>query len=290
MKKIVENHELPIRLDRYLRSFNKSLSQSLIEKSIRKGLIKIDDKKAKSSNIRISNGNIVIFPDSFYAINEDIPSKREVDLAKKLVKKMIIFENQDFYAFNKPAGLATQGGSNISISMDDAFKALDLRIVHRLDKDTSGIILAAKNRDAAIKLTKAFEDKIIKKIYLACVSSKPKKAKGVIKNYMSKKDHYVMQSHKKHMEGAKEAETNYELLESQHNIALIKFMPITGRMHQLRLHAMDLGCPILGDKKYNGIDQKFLMLHANQIILDESIFGEEIIINSNPPDYFPIKQ
>lgn len=291
MEQIVENHEIPIRLDRYLRNLNKNLLQSVIEKAIRKGQIKIGGARVRAANIRISNGDVVTFPNSFSPTDEGTKSSsRNKELAAKLLDKLVLFEHESFYAFEKPAKLPTQGGSKISMSLDDAFAELGLRIVHRLDKDTSGIILAAKTRDAAIILTKAFEDKKISKVYHACTGGKPTKDKGLIEDYISKKDRHLMQVSNKPIEGSKEAITRYELVKSSGNMSLIKFMPVTGRMHQIRLHAKKIKCPIIGDKKYDGKVAKYLMLHSSKMLLDKSIFGEEITVTSNLPEYFPIKE
>ena len=303
MKKVrIKGYDIEIRLDRYLREENPGLTQGAIEKALRKGQIKVNGSKAKSS-LRVKSGDLV----DYYVVSPlraaDIPDE-ELDqdleqdnrvkdgakiLAKKLISKHIILDHKHFYAFKKPSGLATQGGSKISLSLDDAFKILGLRLVHRLDKDTSGIILAAKTRDDAIILTKAFEDRLIQKTYLACISPELKNGSGNIKSYIRKKDKHVMESIGHPSKDAVEAITDYEILCSKKGASLVEFKPITGRMHQLRLHAKDLGSPIIGDKKYKGKPDNNLMLHAHELKLDKSIYGKEITIKCDLPEYFLIK-
>lgn len=316
MKEIrIEGYNIPIRLDRYLRETNPGLTQGIIEKALRKGQIKVNGAKAKSS-LRIQSGDIITSSRALgktgrrdlvigdegreqasHILKQD-PNGRSrflpqddgaKALAKKLTSKYKIFENDHFYAFNKPGGLATQGGSKISLSLDDAFKILGLRLVHRLDKETSGIILAAKTRDDAVILTKAFEEHKIHKTYLACLSPIIEGESGTIKSYIRKKDIYIMESFKKKAPGALEAITHYEVLMQKNSCNLVEFKPVTGRMHQLRVHSKELGSSIVGDKKYKGAPSNHLMLHAREVKLDKSIYGKEIVIKSELPDYFLIK-
>lgn len=291
----IEGYNIPIRLDRYLKEINPNLTQGIIEKSLRKGDIKVNGAKAKAS-LRVKTGDTITSSRGSLGDRQNLATANELKhnsnakiLAQKLISKYKIFENKHFYAFNKPGGLATQGGSKISISLDDAFKILGLRLVHRLDKDTSGIILAAKTRDDAIILTKAFEERQFEKTYLACISPVIKSDSGTIKSYVRKKDKHVMESIKHPSKDAVEAITHYENLCSKQGASLVEFKPLTGRMHQLRLHAKDLGSPIVGDKKYGGKKDQNLMLHAHELKLHKSIYGKEITIKCELPEYFLIK-
>ena len=286
----VEGYSIPIRLDRYLRTMNPSLTQGVIEQYLRKALINVNGKKAKS-NLRISDGDIVSLPDNIMPSSE---TNREYSpnstlLAEKLLSEYLLYDHPAFYAFYKPSGLASQGGSGIAVSIDDALQSMGLRLVHRLDKDTSGIMIAAKTRDDAIKLTEAFRNHKIYKTYYACVSKRPKQSEGKITSYLTRQNNAAGASHKWEVEGSKIAITEYEIVGSNDAAILVKFTPTTGRMHQLRLHAKDLGCPIIGDKKYGGAENEHLMLHASQIILDKFIFGAEIIITARMPEYFMVK-
>lgn len=293
---MTQNNHLQ-RLDRYLKNLYPYMTQGLIESSLRKGHIKVDGKKIKASD-RIdaqSLYNIFISPHLIIEKQEKstkLPNINIICLSKKLLTDHLIFEHSDFIAINKPYNLATQSGSKLTISVDDALKYLNLqgnnfKLVHRLDKSTSGILLIAKSASAASKLSKAFENQLIDKTYYACVSKAPAKPVGQISSKLAKVKDYV--SYEKvqidNING-KLAITDYELIKSYPNYSLIKFEPKTGRMHQLRVHAQQLHCSIIGDIKYGGIKHKRLFLHAKEIILPKEIFGKRITITINLPKEF----
>ena len=275
----VENHSLPIRLDRYLRLLYPNLTQGLIEKNLRKGNIKVNNLKANANN-RVVTGDKVFLPESLAIENTDqkniLINPAAITFSKKLLTDYLIFTHHDFYAINKPQGIAVQGGNKVKFSIDECFSYLkhsghDLRLVHRLDQDTSGILLIARNREAAIKLTSAFEDKLIEKTYLAILEGVPRDYIGTIENELM----------------GRSAKTKYETVRTHNDFSLVKFMPITGRTHQLRLHALDLGTYILGDKKYGPENQRVpLMLHAYQVELSSEIFGKPIKILQTPNKNF----
>ncbi len=292
----------PMRLDRYLRLQNKNFTQGFIEKSIRKGDLKLNHKKT-SSNIRVQNGDIIeLYMGSHIEMEEELkqahPGAKE--LADKLLSKYLIFENEDFLVLNKPSGIASQGGSNVALSIDDALSYLNqkfcpddrvdkgYRLVHRLDRETSGVFLVAKHRNAATKLAKAFEEKIIQKKYLAVVHGIPKQLNGTVANYLSKD---VREQIQKVSSRGGYAETQYQLLSKADKYSLVEFEPKTGRMHQIRVHARFLSCPIVGDEKYGPEYPKTtnLMLHARTITLSKEIFGQEYIFEADVPEYFLIK-
>ncbi len=162
----------PMRLDRYLRTIDPGLSQGLIEKATRQGDIKLNNAKVKTSD-RVSAGDIILTND-YFTINQG-PRKQEyfdaaiVALAHKIINIYKLYEDDNILVINKPSGLATQGGSNISLSIDHAIKYLnskdyDLRLVHRLDRETSGVLVLAKSREAATIIGSALEQRIITKI------------------------------------------------------------------------------------------------------------------------------
>ena len=214
----VEGHSIPIRLDRYLRLLNPTLTQGIIERSLRKGVIKVNEAKAKA-NVRVVNGDIVSIPKNRLAnnVDENIQNPNAELLANKLLFEYLLYDHPSFYAFYKPSGLASQGGSRIGTSLDDALKSLGLRLVHRLDKDTSGIMIAAKTRDDAVILTKAFADQKIYKTYFACVKNKPKKPKGTITSYLLKQNNFTITSYEQEVEGSKIAITEYEIVSSNND-------------------------------------------------------------------------
>jgi 23S rRNA pseudouridine955/2504/2580 synthase len=270
-------HTTPIRLDRFLRQYYPNLTQGIIQMAIRQGLIKINDSKAKEASLRLKQYDMVSSPLYF---EQYIPQKQHyfndsvVSLSQKILDKYIIFENQDFLAINKPEKIATQGGSRVKISLDDALKYLNtqggnFKLVHRLDKDTSGLMLIAKHYDAAVKLTGAFRDKQISKTYLALTSGRPELDSGVVSI-----DNEI---------------TKYNVLKYQanKNIAYMEFSPITGKEHQIRRHSLKLGCPIIGDKKYANLrDQGHMLLHSYKATISDSVFGIEYNLLALLPDYF----
>ncbi len=173
----------------------------------------------------------------------------------------------------------------------------ELKLVHRLDKDTSGILLIAKNYSSSIKLVQSFQEKIIQKTYLAVVLGNLLKNEGEISAKIGKNRGGVYETVQDDPKNGKLAITYYRLLEtlgstaiSKLKISLIEFVPLTGRMHQLRFHAKMLNCPIIGDRKYGTSESialsPIMLLHAKTIILPEQIFGQKIVINTDLPCQF----
>ena len=252
----VENHTNPIRLDRYLRSIDPLLTQGILEQYLRKKLILVNDAKATSS-LRIANGDRIILDktiaEKIHPQSKDIKNSPIIEaLAKKLLGEYLLYDHPSFLAINKPSGLATQGGSKISLSIDDALSFLrgrdmDLKLVHRLDKDTSGVLLIAKGREISDKFMHAYDNEV---------------------------------------PGSKEAITDYEVIETKERRAIVKFTPLTGRMHQLRVHARLMGCPIVGDVRYDGESASHLMLHAAEVVIDKCIFDKEIVVKAGLPEHF----
>ena len=221
-----------------------------------------------------------------------------------------MFEDQNLIAINKPNHLAVQSGSRVKLCVDllmtayaiKTAKILEkplqkLRIVHSLDKETSGLLLIAKTLEAARKLTKAFEDKTIEKNNYAILQFDDKNAAsklqpfGIIENRLAKHkisdEDMVVIAH-----NGKEAITEYEVEKKlSPSSFLIKFSPKTGRTHQLRVHSKELGGYILGDSKYAPSPQKekFLYLHASSIKIPKSVLGYNINIEAELPTPFKAK-
>jgi 23S rRNA pseudouridine955/2504/2580 synthase len=263
----VANPECAMRLDRYLRYCFPGITQSAIEKSIRKGLIKINNTPCLAKD-RILGGETLSLPQSF-AVQDNSQKVMPIgaqNLAKKLFNSFAVHEDTNILVINKPAKLATQGGSKINLSIDDAIKyhnncnGLNLRIVHRLDKDTTGLLLIAKHRMVSSQIAHAFTNHLIQKKYLALFWGKPRAKAGWIKSEIDDK----------------EAISYYRVVKKiSNNLWCILFAPQTGKMHQLRKHALLIGGAIVGDQKYN-LDEKSpycsnLMLHASYLVLPSSI-------------------
>ena len=269
------------RLDKYLKQNYTSLTQGFIEKNIRKKNILINNSSTKASYLVKLNDELKIlnFHETLY--KNKIIFKKNIKILKKILvefKRSIVFENNDFIVLNKWSQIATQGGSKIKISIDHIIKSINeqYRLVHRLDKETSGLLLIAKNLKSAKKLSFLFKQKEITKFYIALCEGVPKNNNSQVKleiiNKKLKTDDTL---------------TNYKVLNKNRSISLILFNPKTGKTHQLRIVSKNLGCPIVGDNKYN-VYSKYrkenLMLHA--FALRFTINKKKFEFISNLPDYF----
>ena len=269
-----------MRIDRWLRKTLGNMPQGLIEKSLRSGKIKINKKRIKSSyNIKI-NDLIEVYDLKFkpLAKTKNIkyqPSKSTI----KSNEDLIIDNNDDFLVINKKSGISVQGGTKSKRNLIDIFSKSEIFknskpfSVHRLDKDTSGIFIIAKNRETAQLFTSLFRLRKVHKIYLAICHGEILKRKGEWNDDLIR--------YEKNKPIAEKAKTFYEVLDQNSLCTLIKMKPITGRKHQLRKQLYSIGHPIYGDQKYNlgnkfkGIN-KNLMLHSYQI---------KFIINNNKYSY-----
>jgi 23S rRNA pseudouridine955/2504/2580 synthase len=298
MKKRIKIENLPvdIRIDRWLKE-NYEIPFSIGQKLIRKGKIKVNDKKTKY-NFKIKNDDIV-------DIHADITeNKRHVKpVNKKLydsllaeIKDNIILKDQNIIAINKPPGIAVQGGSKIKISIDDILNGLQFdylekpKLVHRIDRHTSGVLLLARTTEIAQALTKLFKNKKISKKYLAVLAGNPRPKEGIIKSTLAKTKIMDKEKVTSSTEG-KQAITEYRILENLgKGVSLAEFTPITGRTHQIRVHATEyLHAPILGDEKYGGekakpkgIIESKLHLHASEVII-ENLQGKSYHIRADLP-------
>ncbi|APR98868.1 RluA family pseudouridine synthase [Wolbachia endosymbiont of Folsomia candida] len=253
--KTVSIDENDIRLDRYIRRIFPNLKQSVIEKSLRIGLIKVDDRKAKSSD-RVNSGQTITLKHLDYIENANSDHKCDERLIE-LLKENILYEDEYILAINKPAGVIVQGGVKVKISISDLLDQIiegeTFKIVHRLDRDTSGVIIFARSAIVARYLMEEFKERRIKKTYLALTVGIPNKSRGVIdhpliKKYISGQEKVVVDENSPH-----NATTRFSIMARlNHNVAYLKLQPITGRTHQLRAHLAHINCPILGDGKYGG--------------------------------------
>ena len=276
------------RLDRVIRKRYPYLNQAVIEKSLRSKLIVINQQKA-SSNSRVNLGDHIQIASSL--IQEDYDSHQSkkfvTEAQARLITDNIIFRDAELIVINKPAGLAVQGGINIKFSVDDIMPYILAKdetyceddksrhkLVHRLDKETSGILLIALSNHMAQDLSYAFKEHFVEKKYLAILTGRVAVDNGRIESLI---------------DGA-EAITNYRVLKKNAHTSLVEFKPITGKKHQLRLHALELGFPILGDRKYDpslrDVKNVNLHLHAAEIIVPYQ--GSTLKLKTNPPEYFKL--
>ncbi|NRB10882.1 MAG: RluA family pseudouridine synthase [Rickettsiaceae bacterium] len=296
--------QIPVRLDRYLKRLYPKLTQGLIEQFLRKKLIRVNNAKSQS-NLRITNQDIILIAKYLIPKIEDNKSDKQefppsvIALANKIMGDYLIYDSPELIAINKPVNLAVQGGSKIKVSIDDAIsylnskdqdnEQLNLKLVHRLDKNTSGVLVIAKGYENSSKIAAAFKARLIKKKYLAILSKMPLEKEGIISNYIAKNgntDKQVVSVVSK--EEGRLAETKYKILDINQNngYCLVEFIPLTGRMHQLRVHSKYLGSSIVGDLKYGNIKHARMLLHAASLIIPASVFGKEITINADIDEDF----
>lgn len=280
---IITQDEEGIRLDRWFKRHAPGLSQGELQKAARKGLLRLDGKKAKPSDTVLAGQELMVkFIDMSEATKPAKPTSRLKVLSEHTIRETqswVLWKNDQCLAINKPAGIAVQGGSGVTDHVDGRLGALQFdgweapKLVHRLDRDTSGVLLLARSTKAASEIAKAFAGKHIQKIYWALIVGVPDAYEGEIEGSLQKSDdeYEKMEVH----EEGKKAVTYYNVIEALgKRMALVELRPITGRTHQLRVHMAEMGTPILGDGKYggkaafvDGVDlPKQLHLHARQLI------------------------
>jgi 23S rRNA pseudouridine955/2504/2580 synthase len=258
------------RIDKWFKQVVISLPHSLIEKIIRQNKVKVNKKKTKSS-YRLRNGDLI----EVYNISKFKPLNKEIKVKYKPKKNeiskyddYIIEDNENFIVVNKPAGLPVQSGTKSFKNLIDIikntkyFENLTPYIVHRIDKDTSGILIIAKNRKYAQLFTSLFRIRKIHKTYLAIVYGK------VNKSIKTMRDDLVYFDNNKKI--SQKAISNLKIIKSNEGYSFIELNPITGRKHQLRKQLLNIGNPIIGDDKYFLNNRKRfkninLKLHAYKI-------------------------
>ncbi len=276
-----------MRLDRFLRNKLGKLPQGLIEKSLRTGKIKLNKKKTKSSTKIKTNDRIDLFNINFEV---KIQTKIKYNPSNNIIKSnedLIIDNNDNFIVLNKSAGISVQGGTKSKKNLVDIFSKSKIfegtkpYSVHRLDKDTSGVFIIAKNREMAQLLTSLFRLRKVHKTYLAICHGEIEKNSGEWNDDLIRYD-----NGKKIIEKAK---TIFKVLDKNSNATLVELKPITGRKHQLRKQLFNIGHSIYGDQKYNSLNSlkginKNLMLHSFQIkfIINDKRYTYRALL----PDYF----
>ncbi len=284
------------RLDRWFKRRFPALSHGRLEKLLRTGQVRLDGKRAKASD-RVEAGQVVRVPPldlaPAAADGEGAGRQRPRSDAARLadermgrqLQKAVLYKDDDVLVIDKPAGLAVQGGTGLSTSVDFLLDALRFgakerpRLVHRLDRDTSGVLVLARNAKAAKSLAEAFRHKETRKVYWAVVVGVPKIHHGRIDAPLQKSAGKADGRSRERVhidEEGKHAVTEFALVEKAgRNAAWLALMPVTGRTHQLRAHCLALGTPILGDGKYAGSEAflarddlpRQLHLHARRLTI-----------------------
>ena len=296
----VEPDETGLRLDRWFKLHYPGLGFGHLQKLLRSGQVRIDGGRAKSDS-RLQAGQMIRVPpmgadSARMKVAALTPGTMRDKHDADVLSQMLIYEDEKVFVFNKPAGLAVQGGSGVSRHVDKMLEAWRSkkgekpRLVHRLDRDTSGILVVARTRGAAVSLTKAFRERDTQKHYWALLKGVPVPHEGRISTYLVKEptpDGDRVRVAKHGDEGADHALSHYRVIDQvAQNFAWVEMQPHTGRTHQLRVHALHIGHPILGDPKYfehdtnwdfpGGVQNK-LHLHARRIVIPHPNGGGRLI-------------
>jgi 23S rRNA pseudouridine955/2504/2580 synthase len=281
-----------IRLDRWFKRNLPQIGFATVSRWARTGQIRVDGKRVKPED-RLEQGQVLRVPPG----GEDAPAaKKAAPRARTLspeqiaeARDMVIRETASAIVLNKPPGLATQGGSKTTKHVDgllDAFvtdeKTPRPRLVHRLDKDTSGVLLIARTPGSAASFSKRFASRSARKVYWALVVGVPKLAEGVIDAALAKQPGTGGEKMHIDEENGAAAKTRYRVVErAGQRAAWVELEPLTGRTHQLRVHMAAIGHPIVGDGKYGGPDafltgavSRKMHLHARRLIISEPKAGE----------------
>ena len=284
---IVDSSSIDMRIDRWIKNTIGNVPQSLIEKSLRNGKIKLNKKRVKSST-KLSKSDKIYFYN--FQFTENKKQKYKFEPSNQIIRENeedIIDNNDDFIVINKKSGIAVQGGTKSKKNIIDIFSKSKYfqytkpYSVHRLDKDTSGVFIIAKNRESAKLLTSLFRLRKIHKTYIAICNGEIHQSKGEWKSELTRYD-----GNRKITE---KAITKFRVIDKNNNSTLIQMNPITGRKHQLRKQLSELGHPIYGDSKYT-FNKSFkrlnkeLMLHSYEIKF--MINNKKFTYRALLPNYF----
>jgi 23S rRNA pseudouridine955/2504/2580 synthase len=271
-----------MRLDRWFATHFPQLGFGRLQKLIRNGEIKVDKAKVTTST-RLSPGQTVRIP----PIDDPGTPKpvRVNEEEAQFLRSLILYEDEDIYVFNKPHGLAVQGGSGTTRHLDGMLKSLPNskgeapRLVHRLDRDTSGCLVVAKTKAAASHFGTVFRSRSARKIYWAVVAGNPHPQQGEISCFLARQstaDGEQMVVVKNGTPGAQHSTSYYSTTDTaSRRFAWVTLKPVTGRTHQLRVHMAQLGTPIIGDPRYFNIENwqgapglsEGLHLHARRLAI-----------------------
>jgi len=277
-----------MRIDRWIRNNLGNFPQGLIEKNLRNGKIKLNKKKIKSSHKVKTDDQVDLF--NFEFKNTITQNKIKFQPSKEIIKAnedLIIDNNEDFIVLNKSAGISVQGGTKSKKNLVDIFTKSEIFhntkpfSVHRLDKDTSGLLIIAKNETTYNYLTVLQKERKIKKQYIAIVQGIPKSPKARIEAPIGRN-----KFNRKTMSITKEGRyslTEYTITKSNNNMSLLKITLLTGRTHQIRVHLKAIGHPVIGDILY-GKKSKYAnrqMLHAYKLSFKDNQ-NNNITVESEP--------
>ncbi len=301
---VVTEEEAGMRLDRWFKVHFPQVTFAYLNKLTRTGQVRVGSARAKTNTRLEAEQEIRVPPLAFDTRPADLPKGEVKPLTpqeRRLFDSMVLFEDRDIFVLNKPSGFAVQGGTKTHQHLDGLLMGLGAEIgerpllVHRLDRDTSGVIVIAKRRSIAAALGKLFATRAVKKTYWAVVKGVPKPAQGRIEVALIKAKGPEGDRMRASREGEEEDEqravTFYSVVDKAPAVAAwVSLKPVTGRQHQLRAHMAHIGTPIMGDEKYGGLDDlpdgmdRKLHLHARRIIFPHPREGT-VDITAPVPDH-----
>jgi 23S rRNA pseudouridine955/2504/2580 synthase len=294
--RIVSEDEAEIRLDRWFRRHFPGLTQGVIQKLCRTGQVRVDGHRADAAT-RLAAGQSVRIPPLPASPGEPPPPDIDANAARG-VQRLVIYRDESVLVLNKPHGMPVQGGPGISYHLDALLDALRFgsserpRLVHRLDRDTSGVLLLARTPGTAAKLAAAFRTRVVEKTYWAVAGGRPVPPEGTIDLALRR----ISGARGERTEPAERADdaaaraiTQYRTLDhAGQKLAWLELRPLTGRTHQLRVHCVAMGAPIVGDVKYAqaattaGLSDE-LHLHARALRLPYPAGGTLLVEADLPP-------
>ena len=297
----VTDAELGQRLDNFLLKILKNVPRTRIYRIIRKGEVRINKKRCKPE-YKLQLGDQIRIP----PIRNDQDPDQPVIISNtwlEQIESSILFENKHLVVIDKPSGLAVHSGSGVDYGVIDIMRKLrpdfDMELVHRLDRDTSGCLLLAKNRKSLLALQRCVMDDSLNKIYLAIVKGRWPGNKAEIKHPLKK---MTMSNGERRVfvdDGGQQALTRILHSQPGEHFSLLTIQLLTGRTHQIRVHCQAEGHEIAGDNKYGDrifnkeikkLGVKRLMLHASRLELPKTDFNEEIIVNAIPAQLFTLNE
>jgi 23S rRNA pseudouridine955/2504/2580 synthase len=302
----VRPDEAELRLDRWFRIHFPDVSYGFLQKLLRSGQVRVDSRRVEA-NARLEAGARVRVPKTVRERAQRAPSPQSpLGLSKAdrdYIARLILFEDDHVLVLNKPFGIAVQGGSGTKRHIDGLLGGMvdrfgdRPRLVHRLDRDTTGILLVAKHREAAAKLGRIFQTRAVAKTYWALVKGVPKPPQGKVEAALVKASgpagDRVRKARPGEQDKAMRASTHYAVIDRVANkAAWVSLKPVTGRQHQLRAHMALIGHPIVGDNKYEGglelpaaeIEAK-LHLHARRLVLPHPAQRPMIDVTAPLPEH-----
>lgn len=301
----VKGSEAGVRLDRWFRIHFPDVGHVYLQKLLRSGQVRVDSRRASAGD-RLEAGAQIRVPKIARIAKTNAPAASVPALARAdrdLIENMILYEDEHVLVLDKPFGLAVQGGTGTKRHIDGMLAAMAdrfgdrPRLVHRLDRDTTGVLLVAKHRNAAAKLGRIFQTRSAAKTYWALVKGVPRPPQGKVEAALVKVSgpggDRVRKALPGEQEQAKHATTHYAVIDRvASKAAWVSLKPVTGRQHQLRAHMASIGHPIVGDNKYGG-DQNMpaeqipskLHLHARRLMLPHPITDETIDVTAPLPEH-----